>query len=108
MRPGYARSQGGGVAVPGRADEWMARRILTETNVTAPCYRSGWVPTERAEGRSHDQTPSSNRKPRKKTRSLLGLTVTFCLKKYICCPASQMAVPHLELGDGQSDRIVPL
>ncbi|KAL0158005.1 hypothetical protein M9458_046081, partial [Cirrhinus mrigala] len=42
------------------ADEWMARRILTETNVTAPCYRSGRVPAERAAGRSRDQPPFSN------------------------------------------------
>lgn len=60
MRPGCAQSQGGGVAVAGRADEWMAHCILTEMNVTAPCYRSGRVPAERAVGRSRDQTPFSN------------------------------------------------
>lgn len=60
VRPGCAQSQGGGVAVAGRADEWMARRILTEMNVTAPCYWSGRVPAERATWRSCDQTPFSN------------------------------------------------
>ncbi|KAL7859823.1 hypothetical protein SRHO_G00149700 [Serrasalmus rhombeus] len=114
----HLQCRGGGAAVAGRPDEWVARCILTETNVKAQSYRRHQVPTEWAERGSHDQAPFSNWKPfwqaegsggraRQKLRlCLLGLKIPPCPRLRLSpCLMSLLAAFHmLARAQGQTGR----